>query len=274
MPRVIIILLMSISLKSQAQFFYSPFPPTKNDYLILEKSEAKIGYEYEIENANKILISVMEFGNKGLPAAWYEKGINVDGDSATMRETIYKYHPLLKLSSSTFTNFDEEEKSITAYTYDTKGRLIQKIFATIDPITYKYKYDAAGRIVSESSTIKMPVYDKDGDPTGKSFDKPTAKSIFKYDTKNRLSEEWFYYADMGTIDDSQPVFKRRWEYNSKNQLVKLTNIDADGETTRVLEFKYNEKGLLIKKTVQTFNDEETKEFIYEYCTDCKQSWMQ
>lgn len=260
------------TLNSQAQFYYYPFTPTKNDSKIIEKENVKIGYEYKIEEGNKILTKVLEYGSMGLPAVLFEKGVDMNGDSATIIETTYKYSNLLKLEVATFKDFEENETTTTRYLYDSKGKLIEKIIATIDPLTYKYSFDASGNITKATVTARMPAQDKDGEYNGKAFDKPMDKYLYKYDSKKRLTEEWHFYSEDGS-PQSTPSYKYKWSYNDKNQIISINLIDIDDEIIFTQQLKYNEKGLLSKTTILK-KDGEKEEYLYEYCTDCKQSWMQ
>ncbi len=273
MYKILTSIILCLGLNSQAQFYYYPFPPSTTSYKIIEKAGVKICHEYRLLDDVKILSNILEYGAKGLPAALYEKDTDLNGDSITSEETIYKYNAALKLSLETIEDMEFNDITTVSYSYDTKGRLLKKIIITPDPTTYKYSYDAAGRISKATSTIKMPEVDKDGEPTGKAFEKPSSLSVFKYDSKNRLQEEWYYYADMGPIDMTQPIYKYKWEYNSNNQISKIYNIDVDGDITQIQDLLYNDKSLLIKRTVNVISEKKITEFIYEYCMDCKQSWM-
>lgn len=176
------------------------------------------------------------------------------------------------MQSSTLTDFEEIQNSITGYTYDSKGRLIKKVFATIDPLTYKYSYNAAGRITKAMVTARMPAHDKDGEATGKALDKPMSKYLYKYDVKNRLIEEAHFFWEDGPLDNVAS-YKKKWTYNSKNQVISITLIDIDNVIIATDKLLYNDKRLLIKKSTSN-SDGEEEEYIYEYCTDCKQYWMQ
>jgi hypothetical protein len=96
----------------------------------------------------------VEYGKNGLIAAVYERGVNDDGDSINTSETYYKFDGKGKLIQEEGSG--ESGEWITAYTYDAAGKLIMKQTATIDPPTYKYKYDAKGRLMEVNVTQKWP----------------------------------------------------------------------------------------------------------------------
>ena len=118
----------------------------------------------------------------------------------------------------------------------------------------------------------MPAYDQDGEPTGKTFERPMDKYHYKYDSKNRLIEEWHFFSDDGS-STTIPSYKKKWSYNNKNQIIAISLIDIDGEVLFTQQMEYNEKGLL-SRIVTNKQDDGKVEYQYEYCTDCKQSWMQ
>ncbi len=271
MRKIFILLFVPVTLVSNAQFYYTPMPPGKADFLLNEKSGIKICYEYRIEDDTRILVSILEYDSKGLPAVKYEKGTNDDGDSVTVGETTYAYDKNLQIETLTTTDMEEGSSQTTRFTRNQKGRVIKKEMTDIDPPTYTYTYDAAGKLATCSLTIRMPTYDEEGEPTGKSFDKPEARMVYKYDSKGRLAEEWYYPADESTAG-TVPQQKITWTYNTKNQLSVIQWKDADGAVSRTVRLAYNDRGLLISQVIE-FADGEKQEYVYEYCTDCKQSWM-
>ena len=74
MKEIIIAVAMTFSLNCQAQFYDYPFPPSKTEYKLIEKSGVKICYEYKVEGEIRVLTNVLEYGARGLPAVLYEKG--------------------------------------------------------------------------------------------------------------------------------------------------------------------------------------------------------
>lgn len=273
MRKILLCLCIFMYTTTQAQFYYFPFPPTAKEYKLIENSGAKICYEYVLDNGQKQLSHVLEYGSLGLPVMLYEKSTNMDGDSITSVETTYKYKDL-QLIAEIINDKEYDEETDIGYTYDDKNRLIKKLIASIDPATYTFKYDSKGRISEQLIDTKMPEVDSAGDPTDKSFDKPSSKSTFIYDGDNRLVEEWIYTLEDESANNGDPFLKVKWYYNDKGQINKITNEDHTGEVNFIMELFYNDKGLLSKKTEEYKIDEVKIEYSYEYCNDCQQSWMQ
>jgi hypothetical protein len=271
MYKLILILFTAASMHLQAQFYYYPFPPGKNEYKKNEVAGIKICYEYKMDNGEKYLTSILEYGSMGLPVVWYEKGVSDEGDSLTFSETTYKYNQNQGIELMTTDDYEEDMRFNTLFTYDARGRLMKKELTGIDPPTYTYNYDKKGRIEKAIITIKLPTYDEDGEPTGKSFNKPQTRLEFKYDTKNRLIEEWIFSLQEQE-DTTTPMSKTKWKYNDKGQIIKVIDLDAEGKVHFEQEMEYNAKGLLSKVIKKTY-DNEREEYVYEYCTDCVPSWM-
>lgn len=272
MRTIIYSLLLAVALQANAQFYYFPFPQTKNHFKKVEAAGITVCYEYKLENGEKTLLSVLEYGAKGLPVVWLEKGANENGDSITISETTYKYNKDISIESITIDNHDDDFAETSYYSYDAKGRLIKKEVASIDPPTYKYSYNTKGQLIKAKVTVRMPAYDINGDPTNKSFDKPQSSIEYRYDAKNRLKEEWQFFAE-GGLGLKTPDRKIVWQYDSKNNITLVRFLDNEGNTSSVVNLEYNEWGLLKKKS-QATADGSTEVSVYEYCTTCKQSWMQ
>lgn len=252
-------------ISASAQFPYSPLPFKQSDF----KKIKELGFSrlniYKQNEDQKEVATKIEYGKDGLIAAVYELGVNDNGDSINTSETYYTFDAkgrLIKEESK-----DEEYgASTTAYTYDAAGRLIKKQTATIDPPTYKYKYDAKGMLIEVNVTQTMPEYEENGDWKGKTFEKPSTRSIFKYDAKGRLSEEWIYYLPMETKADP-PAYKMIWTYNDKGQVTQVKRVNSEGTEMNRQNYEYNKDGLISKAI---YNDgEEDEVLLYDYCKGCK-----
>jgi hypothetical protein len=255
------------SLFATAQFPYNPFPFKQADF----KKIKDLGYTklfvYIINGEERSLGTEVEYGNQGLIAAIYEKGTNDNGDTVNKEETYFTFDGKGRMTKKEFKN-DDYGESITVFTYDAAGRLIRKQTATIDPPTYKYAYDPKGRLAEVKVTQKMGEVDKEGESTGKTFDKPSNRYVYKYDAKGRMAEEWNFMYENKT---QKPDYKTTWTYNDKNQVVKIRRINSEGTEMNHETYEYNADGLI---SAGTFNngDEDVK-YVYEYCKGCKQSWM-
>lgn len=270
MTKLFTALFLFLFIQVNAQFYYYPLPRPGKEYKRFETAGVKICYEYKVSEGEKYLNSILEFGSKGLPAVWYEKGTNDNGDSITISETTFKYNPDLTLQSTT-TDDVESGSSTTLFTYNKNQQLIKKEYASIDPPTYTYRYNTNGQLAEIKVSIKIPDYDEEGNPTGKSFNRPQSKMIYKYDKQNRIIEEWYYTAgDNGEFSQS-PGYKTKWSYNSENMVSKIDQIDSEGDIISSSALEYNKSGLLISLLKKSGDEEER--YQYEYCTECKQSWM-
>lgn len=274
MQKCLTCLLLFACLQSGAQsFFYYPLPMGKADFKKLELAGVKICYEYKVEDGEKYLNSILEYGAKGLPAAWYERGLNEEGDSALITEITYAYNSNMDIASSTYVDHETGERSKTAFFYDGNKRLVRKLTTSIDPPTYLYSYDAKNRLKEVTVSIEVPAYDEEGNSSGKSVQRPSYKLTFSHDAKNRIAEEWYFLPDENGKYASTPERKTKWEYNTQNQVVKIIQLDNEGSEYAGFTIEYNQQGLL-KRLVKTGFDGAEEEYIYKYCTDCKQSWMQ
>lgn len=252
-----------------AQFDSNPLFIDKNTYLINEKAGIKIGKEYLVQDDVKSLRRMLEYGSKGLPVILYEYEEGADSESSPISQTSFKYNPLGKLAQKTIESTEDDGYKVY-YTYDKSGKLIKNESVEIDPPTTIYKYEAGGKILSASTTRKMPSYDKDGEFTGKSFDKPYANYIYKTNENGKIIEEKYFWLD--SENPKAPYYTNKFEYNKANQLMKKTNLNGDLVINFTESFFYNDKGLLIKK-IDTNAEGTTNVYIYEYCTDCVQSWL-
>lgn len=243
---------------ANAQFYHYPFPPTKADYVRNTTAQAKICHEYMIAFNEKTLNRVLEYGAQGLPVALYEKGINATGDSVTIAETSYKYANG-RLTLENVNNHLSEENYKVSYTYNDNGRLLKKSIIEIDPSTYTYVYNKLGKVIKANIKVRVP------DENGKPVDMPRGWYDYTYNTKGQLAQETHY------SQEKEKQFVTNWQYNSKGQIVKITGF-ARGELVYEELLEYGSNQLLSKRT-EIKPQEATTVYLYEYCTNCKQSWM-
>lgn len=206
----------------------------------------------------KTLNRVLEYGTQGLPVVLHEKGTNSAGDSTTIAEISYKYANG-RLNLVNVTNHLSEETYKIAYTYSSNGKLIKKTIIEIDPSTYTYVYDKLGKAIKANIKVRMP------DENGKPIDVPRGRYDYAYNTKGQVIQETHY------SQENEKQFITKWAYNNKGQIAKITGY-AHGELTYEEVLDYGTNGLLAKRT-ENKPQEATTIYLYEYCTNCKQSWM-
>ncbi|MCO5287494.1 MAG: hypothetical protein M9898_13860 [Chitinophagaceae bacterium] len=253
-----IILLLSGTTALQAQFFYYPFPPTKADYTLNEKAQIKICYEYVLSGNEKSLSRILEYGNEGLPAALYQKGTDDNGDSTTIEEIYYKYANG-RLVQEEVINHEGDGGYKTVYTYNTNGRLIEKVVVQADPPTYTYIYDKSGRAIKAAIKVKMP------DENENFVDVQQGWVEFNYNAKGQLTQATNY------TQDNEKMFIFQWQYNAKVRIIKVTGLRPEGDLVFEETLEYGKNDLLTKRTTHK-PDEEPVVYVNEYCTDCTQSW--
>lgn len=269
MRSCLLLAVLVCGISANAQFPYHPLPYKQSDFKKIKEKGYTVLSVYKRNEESKELSTKVEYGNSGLIAAIYEMGTNDDGDSLIMSETYFKFDAKGKLVGKDVKDPDMGEAR-TVFTYDAAGRLIKKQTATIDPPTYKYKYDAKGRLMEVNVTQTMPVYDDNGDWQGKTVENPSSRYVYKYDAKGRLAEEWDYDLPIENKTDP-PSYKMLWSYNDKNQVIMVKRVNSDGTEMNRVSYEYNSDGLIIRSIENQGEDDEI--FIYEYCIGCKQSWM-
>ena len=258
---ILCFLLMSGATALQAQFFYYPFPPAKADYALNEKAQVKICYEYQIKANEKLLSRRLEYGNEGSPTALYQTGLHYNGDTNTViTGSYYKYKNGKLTENNTVYHYQGDAGYTIAYTYDASGRLLSKMITGTDPAIYIYVYDKPGKIIRANISLKTP------DSNGNTKAIPDGRCEYSYDAKGRLVQETRYTKD----DEKQ--FTYQWEYNSKGQIIKVTGTSAEDQVFYECLTEYGKNNLLSKRT-ENIPDEETGIYMYEYCTNCRQSLM-
>jgi len=268
MKPLLCLLVSLLSIRAIAQFPYHPLPWKQSDFKTIKQKGYTVLKVYAVSGEEKNLATIIEYGSDGLMATQMEKGTNDAGDSITTSETSYRYDGKGRLSGET-TADKEYGESLTAYTYDATGKLVKKEIATIDPPTYKYKYNAAGKLSEVFVTQKMAKYEEDGEWKGKTFERPSNHYVYKYDAKGRLSEEWDF---QNGSKEKTPDYKITWTYNNKGQVIKVRRTNSEGTEMYVQTYEYNAEGLVSKSTRD--DGIETITYTYEYCKGCKQSWME
>jgi YD repeat-containing protein len=258
MKKLILCFLLLLGFGAKAQFFYHPFPPAKADYALNEKAQVKVCNEYKLTGNEKSLSKILEYGNEGLPVVLYEKNIDDNGDSITVATSYYKYTGG-RLVQEEVISHEGDGGYTVGYTYNAAGQLLQQIVVQADPPTYTYVYDKSGKIIQATITAEMP--DENGNPA----DMPQGKEAYTYNAKGQLVQATNY------SQDNEKQFIHQWQYNTKGQIVKVTGLRSVGEVAYEELLEYGNNNLLSKRTLNRPGGE-TEIYVYEYCTDCGQSW--
>lgn len=258
---------------AQAQFEMRPMPFKQTDFKTIKAGGYTKCSVYELvgEDKTKVLVKEAEYGFAGMAATLSEKGTNDNGDSINTSVTYYKFDGKgnLILESLEVKNGDGDSYP-TGYTYDGKNRLIEKTAAHIDPPTYKYKYDATGKLKEIKVTLKMPSMSDDPKEQGKAIDVPWSRYTVKCNAAGQVVEQT-EYSLRGGEESKDPIGKYSWQYNADGTIAKYSYKNLGNNDLYTISYTYN-KGLLIKSK-ETRTDEPEHEFVYEYCKGCKQSWM-
>lgn len=257
-----------ISIFSHSQWYWKPVPLHKGDFLKVAANNYTAAFEYELIEGEKALTRLLEFGAQGLPALLVEKGINDNGDTINSSEVSFKFDGNGRLIRETTMKKTDGDEWSNVYTYTKTGRLVKKQTITIDPATTFYTYNAKGKLTKTNLTIRMAIVDEEGNLTAKRVDMPRERTFFIYDAKGRLKEMQIY--DLTYSENDKITRKLMFSYNDRNQLTQLQRINEEGAVYNTETYEYNNDGLLVKSTIK--DDENTRNFIYEYCSTCKQSW--
>jgi hypothetical protein len=272
MRTILAIIILFTCIVASAQFPYHPLPFKQADFKKVKERGYTVLNIYVINGDERSLATVVEYGKNGLMATMFDKGVNDNGDTINKAETSYMFDAKGRMVREVINDHESGNgEEITAYTYDASGKLVKKQTASIDPPTYKYKYDAAGKLNEVYVTQKMAVHDEDGEFHGKTFDKPANRYVYKYDAKGRMTEEWDFQLLFGN-KSTTPDYKTLWTYNTRGLVSKVKRINSEGSEMYTETYEYNDDGLLKARTYT--NGDEIVHYAYDYCKGCKQSWMQ
>ena len=263
-----LLVLVCFPLSLFAQFIYNPLPLQQSDFVRINQLKYTKCLVYKLNGEEKVLAKEAEYGNMGLIAALYEKGTNDNGDSINTSTTYYKFNGKGKLIGTTEQDMDRGE-STAVYFYNAAGRLVKKQVAEIDPPTYTYQYTPKGRLVQVNIVQRFPVLDDDGEWTKKTVDKLTYRSIFKYNAKGQLAEEWVY-----NVKGNEPgvEYKIIWTYDDKGRVISVKRVNSEGTFMNETTYEYNADGLLAKSIEKDDPLGSGDVYVYEYNRN-KQSWM-
>jgi YD repeat-containing protein len=252
-----------------AQFVLAPLPFKQADFKAIKAGNYTKCSMYEIVDGNKVLVKEAEYGFAGMVATFAEKGTNNDGDSINTSYCSYKFDDKGRLVMETNEGAEGDDETVyTAYTYDKNGRLVEKAIAHIDPPTYKYKYDATGKLKEIRVTLKMPHYLDSTSEKWEAVDVPWTRYTVKCNAAGQVVEETEYSL---RSEEKTPVAKYTWQYNAAGNIIKYTYKSLLGEDVYTINYTYNQAGLLIKSK-ETKTGDPDHSFVYEYCKGCKQSW--
>jgi hypothetical protein len=134
----------------------------------------------------------------------------------------------------------------TLFERDNKGRLVNEV---------KYYGDDEGeKILVEYGAHDNPVRVSKSDPDGD----PESEELMEYDSSDKLTRHHVKHFADGT--ETISVFT----YDESSKPVKKVDTDKDGAVISIVEFHYNEQGLLARETESNENDETISEIITTY----------
>lgn len=234
-----------------SQFVYDPFSLNAAELQANKNARVHFVRKYDVEEGvapaeDSEFIGEVEYSASGLPVQYSEREENWDveeGWSAISYTTYLFSGPNNQLSRIRTTDNDSYDVT-TSFSYDTKGNLLLKEVADIDPPTYEYGYEK-GRITSCKVTQQFPEFDENDNLTGRSDKVQTYQYSYTYDPTGRVAKEEMYEVQEG----EDVLFQvSTFEYNAKGQLFRLTSYFGDdlGTPAHTTTYTYNEKGLLLK----------------------------
>ncbi len=238
---IAIITLLTIT-TAKAQFPYYPFPTKPTESTKYKTAGIKWCKRYQVDSVYKdsVLKEIFMYNTFGRVETAYELGTNNDGDPDTSCTTYNTYttlgYPLRSMI------YDKEQGEIISLnTYDSKGKILKKEVASIDPPTYSYIYEPFGKIIECKVTQKYPAIDNDGNSTGKAVNVYTYRITYSYNSKGQLQTERTYNARQ----ENKPLESYiNFTYDSKGMVSKITRHNSEGTLWYIKDFKYDTKGFL------------------------------
>ncbi|MBK8490075.1 MAG: hypothetical protein IPL49_03990 [Saprospirales bacterium] len=259
--------LLLLGAPASAQFVYDPFSLNAAALQANKNARVHFVHKYMVEEGmapadDSDYLSEVEYSQGGLPIQYTEREESWDNEEgwSVISLTTYLFDgPNNQLSRIRSTDNDSYDVT-TAYSYDSKGNLLRKEVADIDPPTYEYGYEK-GRIASCSVTQQFPEFDENDNFTGRSERVHTYQHKFSYDQKGRMAEENIY-----EIQDGEEVLFQRnlFDYNAQGLLSRVASYFGDEPETPSQEtfYTYNEINLL--KEMQEENGLWGTRSVYEF----------
>lgn len=210
------------------------------------KAEIKFGKLEEMEEKG-IFLQELVFSKKGyIEYAYFPK-----------EEKQYKYQEGNKLEEIRVYDTDEVLQERTIYKYDAQGNRVDEIDYTPKGEVNKrvtYLYDEQGK------EIEKAFYNQDNELTG--------KQIYLYDKNDNLTETELYNAKGTSVE-------RKTIYQDGNPIKEIYYLNLFvSQALRTTYYKYNDRGDLIKKSVElTNNDPVAPQSSYEYKYDKHGNWI-
>jgi hypothetical protein len=199
----------------------------------------------------------------------------VNVDAFTKQTIILKYDKLGRLSEWIMTDeLGIKSQNRTVFKYDISGKLIVEdyYYGSIEGEKTKFEYDSKGRVTKKSTTFD------DGKPKTEiqiTYE-PKVEHQKEFNSEGKVTSESYSYFETNQITnrytgtDYSPNGQSTWDYKFKNTFNKIgqlvTRSSKEGkQTIQTMEYDYNEKGLLIKKTTkQDFAEPEVESYKYEF----------
>tara|TARA_B100001057_G_C22618557_1_gene859511 strand:+ start:73 stop:882 length:810 start_codon:yes stop_codon:yes gene_type:complete len=159
---------------------------------------------------------------------------------------LYQYDDKGNKTLEFFIPFGEEYYERDTLLYNRKGRLRKKLTFSRDGTESKRnEYDYKKNLIKEERYILKG--------------KLQTRSLYSYDKKKRITKIMRYFKGKHNED---------WlhEYDENNNLISFTTISANGDTTLVHKFEYNDRGLRTKHSIFTKGSKLSTVFLTEYDT--------
>ena len=151
----------------------------------------------------------------------------------------------------------ENSQTITTYQYDSSGSLHSIVFLSNSDTgsknpgfmeTHHYYYNSSGKLIKMIRDIGM------GDSSSIIFSRDSLGRIIQeveFKGERQIQNFHYQYDPLGNLTDiyhyvpfkSTPLPDFMFDYNQKNQLIKMLTIKTDSKDYHVWKYQYNEKGL-------------------------------
>lgn len=208
------------------------------------------------------------------------------------------------ITKSIYKDLKNSSEYIRDYKYDENNNLLEENNAYG---FFTYKYDELNRRIQrdehyENKELKfrsINVYDEKGNLTESNTYKPNgdlhSKSIYKYDDKGNCTEYANYkedgglyykyiwsYDNKGNIIEEDEVKSMlgskgnimKYVYNDKNQNIKKTYVEPNGDIDYVIDYKYDEKGNVTNEKSVSDSGINTYTIDYTYKYDKIGNWIE
>jgi hypothetical protein len=195
----------------------------------------------------------------------------------TKQTNIIKYEKTGRISEYILTDESGvKPQNRTVYKYDANGKLITEdyFYGSIEGEKTKIEYDATNRVIKKSTTY----YDnKPKNEIQITYD-PLVEFEKQFNREGKLQSEYYNHYEKSNVTSRftgtnfRPNGQKEssWDYRHKNtfdsegRLLKRESKQGK-QTIQLMEYEYNDKGLLIRKTIKSdFAPPILEEYKYEF----------